>query len=607
MPKNIILRNLSPSMAKGPSIPIVSTHANQRDGTRNTSPGGYDNDPRFDGDTFQPRVLGQNGGGTTDTKFSMEKFNYLGAFRVRGAIGNDKNFRALAFNPPNGSNGINGSLFMSDTPNGVYEYEIPTTLSQEAVNYGLLPNATLLQQANFDLIDMRVTQSPFNLHNRMGWMQVVNGKLITQSMHSYQAGNTAENIVVFPSTVDLSGQITNNSYLGPFPAEYADKTSRYISILPEPWASTFGATHFAGVYNDLSVVSRASLGPSFYAFNAGEIDAQTSIVNFTQYAQYPDFGGVAGFDKYNDPVLEYYESLVDMQIESWSKLDIALSNPEPENNTSSAPADTQYRITDITVVGTSTVISDACILADVGALYSTILVKSDDGLTTYVEGTDYTIELYTYQKSASFTDVDNSTTTLEGANSEIYVHPMIKRIQGGAISSDEVVRISYDYLTARYKDLTEYEPPASTLGATHGTYIVSAGCAFVVPGTDTVAIIGKNGAMRYGAAYKAYQFDNNTETSSGQDPVDSRDFDNWIWLMNLNDLYNAANPEDPEFYYSGVFDNNRWKVQGTKDFGTMIGGTYDHSTNRLYLAMRFPEWGQELAGSDTVIAVYEYA
>jgi hypothetical protein len=593
-------------MAKGPSTPIISTLASQRDGTRNTSPGGYQDDPRFEGATYPPRVLGVNGGGTADPKFNISSFNYLGAFKVRSSVGKDKNFRAVAFNPPNGSNGVNGSLFMSGKPAGFYEYEIPTNLSQGVENWGALPNATRLQSADFTPIDLRVDENPFSLHDLVGWIRVIDGKLYVQTLHSYQASNFSEHITIFDSTQDIQGQITAASYTGPLRAEFEDKTSRYMAELPEPWASTFGKTHFAGIYNEVSIISRASLGPSFYTFSPGLITPTTDPVDFDQYAQYSDQTGIAGFNKSNTLTKEYYEGLVDMAIQTWAKLDIALTNPEPENNRSTA-TDVQYRVTTITVLNTSgpITIPTSFIIQDTGVENSSLVVKSNDGLTTYTEGVDYEISFFNYQKDAQFTDVLGNTEVIPGeADLTSYAKPLVTILGGGAISDNDIVKVSYTYLTARYADLTYYPSPASTLGAQHGTYICGSGCAFVPTGTDTLVLIGKNGGMRYGTAYKSFNFDDNTSTAPGESPVDNRDFDNWIWLLNLNDIYNAVDVEDPEFYYSGVFDSNKWKIQGIGAQGSIQGGCYDRDTNRLYLTMGFPEFGLQ-AGADTVIAVYE--
>lgn len=136
------------------------------------------------------------------------------------------------------------------------------------------------------------------------------------------------------------------------------------------------------------------------------------------------------------------------------------------------------------------------------------------------------------------------------------------------------------------------------------------GCrfGFVPPGTDTLMLIGRNGGIRYGTGYKNYNIE---EQRLGKNPgpsaYDERDYDNYYWCMNLNDIkngYDAGNTSSANPFYQGVFDNNRFiDTFGDERFGTIETACWDAVNKKLYVVQKGAYINY---GTHSIVSVYQY-
>ena len=113
-------------------------------------------------------------------------------------------------------------------------------------------------------------------------------------------------------------------------------------------------------------------------------------------------------------------------------------------------------------------------------------------------------------------------------------------------------------------------------------YTTKIGCALIPPGTDTVLFIGSNQGARYGNPYKTYNIEEGPSggLDGGFGAASKTDYDNYVWMMNLNDVSNNVNPWDSDFYLAKPMNNlgphiNRSHVP--------IAGHFDSATNKLYI------------------------
>jgi len=125
-------------------------------------------------------------------------------------------------------------------------------------------------------------------------------------------------------------------------------------------------------------------------------------------------------------------------------------------------------------------------------------------------------------------------------------------------------------------------------------------CAFVPPGSDTVMFLGENQGLRYGIPYKATSIDTR-KASGGYALVESTDVDNYVYLMNLNDVASRTNTWDLDLY----------KGKPVNDlFGPHAGqanpircGYFDPATNKLYVVSADHYYNQY--ADQMVVSVYQ--
>ncbi|GAA5020398.1 hypothetical protein GCM10011506_04930 [Marivirga lumbricoides] len=130
----------------------------------------------------------------------------------------------------------------------------------------------------------------------------------------------------------------------------------------------------------------------------------------------------------------------------------------------------------------------------------------------------------------------------------------------------------------------------------------------IVPGTRTYLTIGSTGGIRHGIAYKNTPIGRDG-ACSGECPHDWDDWDNYIWLYDVQDLIDHKNGLTKEYearpYEYGPIVVPVQDPDNDGHIATIIGADYDEINNRLYISLKADTEG----GYETIplIAVYEIA
>lgn len=136
------------------------------------------------------------------------------------------------------------------------------------------------------------------------------------------------------------------------------------------------------------------------------------------------------------------------------------------------------------------------------------------------------------------------------------------------------------------------------------THISQANYGFVVPGTRTYMAIGYSGGHETGVGYKNTM--DNGEVCGGYCAYGSKDYYNYYWLFDINDLLKVKagtmKSYDVVPYAYGKFD----KSYANSGFNPILGAAFDAQKNLLYLSLengeRFP-WG----GGWPIVVAFELA
>ena len=140
------------------------------------------------------------------------------------------------------------------------------------------------------------------------------------------------------------------------------------------------------------------------------------------------------------------------------------------------------------------------------------------------------------------------------------------------------------------------------------TEVARAFFGVIVPGTNTYLTIGRIGGVRYGMAYKNTPIGRNG-ACSGECPHVWSDWDNYLWLFDVNDLLDHKNGITEEYaarpYEYGPIVIPVQDMDGDGYIAHIIGADYDDINNRLYITLKADtEGGYEAI---PLIAVYEIA
>ena len=115
------------------------------------------------------------------------------------------------------------------------------------------------------------------------------------------------------------------------------------------------------------------------------------------------------------------------------------------------------------------------------------------------------------------------------------------------------------------------------------------GCAFIPPGTNTICFLGLNDGNRYGQGYKNMDIDTGPSGSgnnwcngaaAGYSPFSKEDADNYVWLMNTNDIAGRSDISGEDFYFSKPLNQLGPHITGAYP---VVSGHFDLATNKLYV------------------------
>lgn len=135
------------------------------------------------------------------------------------------------------------------------------------------------------------------------------------------------------------------------------------------------------------------------------------------------------------------------------------------------------------------------------------------------------------------------------------------------------------------------------------TEVSRAHYGFIVPNTNTYLTLGRIGGVRKGIAYKIFPINGGPQPSSGEHPFDYTDWDNYIWMFDVQDLIDhkngiTASYDAMPYEYGSItlpFQN-----LGSDGLSYRINSAdYVESSNRLYISL--VRGGEE----SPIILIYE--
>ncbi len=210
---------------------------------------------------------------------TLDDFVYQGSFKAPfGRYGQGK----IACNPQ--GDGGRGSLFLvaggTDTF-AVGEIGIPALVNASGRDgLGALNTAEILQQPAdlYARIPVKGATWPAGAVNRydggnfaaFGGLFYEAGKLYFNA-YTYYDGEGSETATT--GIINDAARLAASSVSGMFRANGAAHASGWITAIPGAWRSRLKGSHLMGHDNQITIVSRASAGPSLFAFNLADIAA----------------------------------------------------------------------------------------------------------------------------------------------------------------------------------------------------------------------------------------------------------------------------------------------------------------------------------------------
>ncbi len=204
---------------------------------------------------------------------ALDDFIYLGSFRTPfGQYGQGK----IACNAA--GNGGNGSLYLvggGTDSFSVGEISIPALVNTRSRDgLATLNTAAILQPPTdiYSRIPLKGASWPAGNTNSydngnnavFGGLYYEGGKLYFNAYTYYDGeGNETATTGIIENPANLAA----SAIAGMFRAQGAAHTSGWITAIPSAWQSRLSGTHLMGHDNQITIVSRASAGPSLFAFN----------------------------------------------------------------------------------------------------------------------------------------------------------------------------------------------------------------------------------------------------------------------------------------------------------------------------------------------------
>lgn len=212
-------------------------------------------------------------GGTQLPRAALDDFLYLGSFQAPfGQYGQGK----IACNPA--GNGGSGSLYLAGGGSdsfSVGEIAIPVLVNTgDRGGLGALNTAVILQPPTdiYGRIPVKASSWPagnVNCYDNgnqavFGGLYYEGGKLYFNAYTYYDGeGNETATTGIIENPANLAA----SAVAGMFRAQGAAHASGWIAAVPAAWQARLKGTHLMGHDNQIPIVSRASAGPSLFAFD----------------------------------------------------------------------------------------------------------------------------------------------------------------------------------------------------------------------------------------------------------------------------------------------------------------------------------------------------
>jgi len=213
---------------------------------------------------------------------NISDWQYTGAFRLTNGDFGDSNLNyavgAMAHNP------INNSLFIAGRAPDKAIAEYPIVNGGMQSNVAELPESGDPLQNFVNLFDSVPNPQSIDRVTGMYWLS---GSLIINAEKWYDAAATGtDTTLVVPNSNNLVDNVK-----GYYRLDGGANSAGYMGPIPEQWQSAFGAQHYTGWSSVYSIVSRYSVGPSLWSFDADALINRGSndnpVVTAQAFLNYP--------------------------------------------------------------------------------------------------------------------------------------------------------------------------------------------------------------------------------------------------------------------------------------------------------------------------------
>jgi len=210
--------------------------------------------------------------------FNINQLTYSGAFRMSASSNgvSDLNYSQgpIAYNAKNHSLFIVGHAHQQ----AIAEYAIPDLVESEVLSDLIMVTEPI--QVFSKVLNKATGGNPEGI-DRVGGLYVVNesgqDRLIVNAYEYYDApaDNTLTTLIL-----DNANDIENATANGYYKFNGgAGHTSGWLSTIPTNWQEKLGGTHITGQSSGIPIISRASVGPSAFAFNMQDLLNTTDNIN----------------------------------------------------------------------------------------------------------------------------------------------------------------------------------------------------------------------------------------------------------------------------------------------------------------------------------------
>ncbi|GLR70930.1 hypothetical protein [Agaribacter marinus] len=207
--------------------------------------------------------------GAQQPLMNVEQFTYEGGFRV-----STKAFGQTQFHSSQYAYGIftidkkRNSMFLIGHPrmSNIAEFALPEI--KRTANISAFDIAANIKQGFSQFHNTSRVDTGINNYFRVTGIGTYKEGLIVNYINWYDAGGTETDTTVF---IEDRTQLAQSEIQGPYQLDGAAHSSGWITEVPNEWQDKFNASHIFGNHAYSSIISRSSVGPSFFA-----VDLKTS-------------------------------------------------------------------------------------------------------------------------------------------------------------------------------------------------------------------------------------------------------------------------------------------------------------------------------------------